>query len=61
MLDLRKSYIAQIKFSSYLSSYIQEELDRGVQADDIGVWLIMDAIEAYEGGAAEHGEPNQWD
>jgi hypothetical protein len=41
----------QIKFAQYVAAYIQEELGRGVDPDDIGAWLIADAIEAYEGGA----------
>ena len=45
--------IEQIKLAQYVAAYIQEELGRGVAPDDIGAWLICDAFEAYEGGAAE--------
>ena len=41
----------QIKLAQYIATYIQEELSRGVSPNDIGAWLIADAIEAYEGGA----------
>jgi hypothetical protein len=41
----------QIKLSQYIAAYIQEELGRRVSPNDIGPWLIADAIEAYEGGA----------
>jgi hypothetical protein len=41
----------QIKLAQYIAAYIQEELSRGVSPDDIGAWLIADAMEAYEGGA----------
>ena len=43
----------QIKLAQYVAEYIREELDRGVSPNDIGTWLICDAFEAYEGGAAE--------
>ena len=48
---LFKTEMEKIKFSSYVADYIQEELNRGVSANDIGIWLIADAIDAFEGGA----------
>lgn len=41
----------QIKLAQYIAAYIQEELQRGVSPDDIGAWLICDALDAYAGGA----------
>lgn len=43
----------QLKLAQYIAAYIQEELERGVSPNDIGTWLIADAIDAYEGGAAD--------
>lgn len=45
----------QLKLAQYIAAYIQEELDRGVSPRDIGAWLIADALDAYQGGAAEQG------
>jgi hypothetical protein len=45
MSDLDKTKLAQ-----YIADYVQEELMRG---NNIDVWVIKNAIEAYEGGAAE--------
>lgn len=44
----------KLKMAQYIAAYIQEEIDRGVSPNDIGAWLIADAIEAYEGGAADN-------
>ena len=44
----------QLKMAQYIAAYIQEELGRGVSPNDIGTWLIADAIDAYEGGAADN-------
>jgi hypothetical protein len=46
----------QLKQAQYIAEYIQEELGRGVSPSDIGAWLIADAMDAYEGGAAGTGE-----
>jgi hypothetical protein len=43
----------KLKLAQYIAAYIQEELGRGVSPNDIGAWIIADAIEAYEGGAGE--------
>lgn len=47
MSDLDKTKLAQ-----YLADYVKEELMRGNY--NVDVWMIKDAIEAYEGGAAEN-------
>jgi len=41
----------KLELAQYVASYIQEELDRGVSPRDIGVWLICDAFDSYQGGA----------
>jgi hypothetical protein len=41
----------KIDLARYVAAYIQEELDRGVQPNDLGAWLISDAFDAYLGGA----------
>lgn len=53
MSELNMSTTDKVRLAIYIAEYIQEELDRGVQPNDIGAWLIADAIEAYEGGAAD--------
>ncbi len=42
--------------AQYVAEYIQEELYRGVIPSDIDSHLIQQAIDAYEGGAAEGGQ-----
>jgi hypothetical protein len=41
----------RINLAAYIADYIQEELGRGVSPNDIGTWLIADALDAYDGGA----------
>lgn len=42
-----------LTLAQYIAEYVKEELDRGVTLDDIDAHLIQQAIDAYEGGAAE--------
>ena len=37
--------------SSYIADYIQEEFYRGKQKSDVDRQMILDAIDAYDGGA----------
>ena len=37
--------------AEYIASYIQEELYRGVAIYDIDGYMVLNAIDAYEGGA----------
>lgn len=39
------------KFAAFIADYITEEIIRG--NTHIDRWMILDAIEAYNGGAAE--------
>lgn len=43
----------RITLAYYLATYIQEELTRGLKPEDISMSLLMSALDAYEGGAAE--------
>jgi hypothetical protein len=45
-----------LTLAQYIAEYVQEELDRGATLDDINSALIQQAIDAYEGGAAETEE-----
>jgi hypothetical protein len=45
-----------LTLAQYIAEYIQEELYRGAIPSEIDSHLIQQAIDAYEGGAAE--EPN---
>ena len=43
-----------MELCEYIAAYIQEELSRGKTIADIDKWMIADAIEAFEGGAADY-------
>ena len=42
-----------LTLAQYVAEYVQEELNRGAIPSDIDSHLIQQAIDAYEGGAAE--------
>ena len=46
----------QLKQAQYIAAYIQEELDRAGVGFNVSPWLICDAMQAYEGGAADSEE-----
>jgi len=46
-----RSELDKTNLAQYIADYIEEEIVRG--NNNINVWMIKDAIEAYEGGANE--------
>jgi len=43
----------KMKLAVYIAEYINEEL---IRSGEIDKWAVLDAIDAYFGGAAEEGE-----
>lgn len=39
------------ELAKYIADYIFEELSRGIPAEEITKWMVVDAINAYLGGA----------
>ena len=47
------SHVQTTHLAHYIATYIQEELSRGLSPDDISMTLIKNALDAFEGGAAD--------
>jgi hypothetical protein len=50
---LNLPYRKKMELAKYIAQYIQEEVSRGAGPDEISTWLISEAIDAFEGGAAD--------
>jgi hypothetical protein len=42
----------RVLFAAYISNYITEEINRNKDVA-IDYWMVLDAMDAYEGGAGE--------
>ena len=48
---MNDDYVKKVQFAQYIADYLMEEQARGNTTID--KWVVLDAIQAYEGGAAD--------